>query len=135
MSISDYNMMTAGKATFTLTNGADRRWTYKINKSKDGRCHFVSLLTGPENTSDYTYLGLFSPERGTVTLTRASNFTPESHPYRAISWLLGELKAERALTHNFVVKWADQCQRCGRDLTVPSSIDARIGPECAKKMS
>ena len=27
-----------------------------------------------------------------------------------------------------------ECQRCGKTLTVPSSIDARLGPECIKKV-
>jgi hypothetical protein len=132
--MKDYEIMTAGKATFTLTNGVDRRWTYRISKSKDGKAHFVSILTGADNTSDYTYLGLFKPENASVLLTKASQFKPESHPYRAINWLMKELQAERPLTHNFTVMWSDSCQRCGRELTVPSSIDNRIGPECAKKM-
>jgi hypothetical protein len=133
MSISDYNMMTVGKANFTLANDK-HRWTYQINQSKDGRCYFVSVLSGADINADYAYLGIFKPESGSVSLTKASRFTPESMPFRAVAWLVQTLKKGEPLTHNFELKWADQCQRCGRTLTVPSSIDSRIGPECAKKV-
>src|SRR5262245_49782396 len=55
----------AGKATLTLVSTATgTRFTYRINCPTDKETgevdpsiHFVSLLRGPDNTSDFAYLG------------------------------------------------------------------------------
>jgi hypothetical protein len=39
----------------------------------------------------------------------------------------GHIPTELVIRHN------GSCGRCGRKLTVPTSIKAGIGPECAKK--
>ena len=52
-----------GKATFTVQNNdTGEHRTYRIKKSKPNAkyprpSHFVGLLTGPDNTSSYQYLG------------------------------------------------------------------------------
>lgn len=123
----------AGKATFTL-EGRESRYTFRVNKSDDGAVHFISMLTGPDNTADYTYLGLLMADTGAVYLTRASHYTPKSTPVKALRWALAiiwkgnDLPAPARLMH------IGRCGRCGRALTVPSSIDAGIGPECATKL-
>ena len=47
------------RATYiTVTSKATgKHFTYKIKMAKDKGCLFVSVLTGPNNTSDYSYLG------------------------------------------------------------------------------
>jgi hypothetical protein len=68
--------ITAGRAVFTVSNPAGERYTYRVQKSGDESrpaAWFVSLLTGPDNRHDYTYLGMLNPADGAVRLTRASN--------------------------------------------------------------
>lgn len=129
--------VTAGRATFTL-EGKAARYTYRVNRSQndDGRppVYFASLLTGPDNTADYTYIGLLDPSTGALRLTAKSTYTAETLPVRALRWALPILFAGRALPAPARLLHIGRCGRCGRALTVPSSIDAGIGPECATKL-
>lgn len=138
--IATQDILTAGKATFTL-EGAGRRWTYRIVKveNEDGRepIYFATLLTGSDNDDNYTYLGVYQPAVGWVKLTKASQHKDNSEVIRALRWVVGlvfngnEAEIE---SKGFRLLWSETCQKCGRTLTVPSSIDNRLGPECAKKV-
>ncbi len=125
--------ITAGRAVFTL-QGRAARYTFRVNKSDDGRALFVGMLTGADNTADYTYVGLLDEQTGYLRLTAKSAYTRETMPVIALRWALsivwkgGVLPAPARLMH------VGRCGRCGRALTVPSSIDAGIGPECATKL-
>jgi Family of unknown function (DUF6011) len=135
-SLSTAEILTAGKATFTL-EGKGRRFTFRIEKSESGDwpIYFVSLLTGPDNGGDFTYLGIFDPDIGWMRLTRASKLPVTSEPVRAFRWAIGcvfNLREHELDVHGFTMGWSNRCQRCGGMLTVPSSIDARLGPECAR---
>ena len=45
----------AGNATFTLVSErTGQRFTFRVRVSDDGRAHFVSVLTGPDNGGDYS---------------------------------------------------------------------------------
>lgn len=122
--------ITAGRAVFTLTGRASR-YTFRVTKRAQ---LFVGLLTGPNNTRDYTYVGVLHPVTGYLRLTGASHYTAESTPVIALRWALpivwkgGILPPPARLMH------VGKCGRCGRALTVPASILAGIGPECATKL-
>ena len=50
--------ITAGNALFTLENTATgNRFTFRVRQPGDDKPHFVSVLTGADNESDYTFLG------------------------------------------------------------------------------
>ena len=50
--------MMAGNAIVTFRSKAkDNRFTYRIRASEDGGVHFVAVLRGADNNSDYSYLG------------------------------------------------------------------------------
>lgn len=129
--------MFAGNAYFTLQSPSSVRYTYRVSRSKkaakEGKdLYFVSLLTGPQNTSDYTYIGLATKEQG-FRLTQASKMNADSVPVRAIVWTTSMLLQGKELGE--VKFWHEgKCGRCGRKLTVPESIANGIGPECAGKM-
>jgi hypothetical protein len=129
-----------GNATFTIESvGTGTRFTYKVSASKDegnkgsgaGRgVFFVSLLTGPDNTSDYAYLGIIPKDDPmTFRLTAKSRAGADAASVKAFSWFWrqvssGFLPATVKVFHN------GHCGRCGRMLTVPSSIESGFGPEC-----
>lgn len=138
----------AGQAIFTLDipqEFCDRHdlpshYTYRVTKKEASERYsevfFASLLTGPDNTSDYTYMGMIEPLSGEVRLTRASKYSKESWPYRLLCRVLTCLwqgKNERIIDAHFDLHHEGRCCRCGRVLTVPESILSGIGPECAKK--
>lgn len=127
----------AGKAIFTLV-GKEARYTFKVQR-KDASAEypetwFVHLLTGPENTSDYTYLGMLDSQAGAVRLTRKSAYKDDSAPVLAIRWALARIWADKPLPAPAQILHAGRCGRCGRLLTVPSSIASGFGPECIGKI-
>lgn len=131
-----------GKAIFTVSNPTGERYTFKVNRKDaepgspygDQPTFFVKLLTGPDNGSDYTYLGLLT-EGGAVKLTRASRFTDETKPVKVIRWAAGLVFAGRDLPAGYAIHHEGRCGRCGRRLTVPESVESGFGPECAGRLA
>lgn len=125
--------VTAGKAVFTVQSVTGRHYTYRVsdNPYRTGvrKSWFVSLLTGPDNTSDYTYLGMLD-ESGNYWPTRKTTLPESSEPVRVLRWALrlvftgGQVPAGYSLFH------AGRCGRCGRQLTTPESVAAGLGPDC-----
>lgn len=123
---------------------------------------FVSYLTGPDNMSDYTYLGIWDGEG--MKLTRNSRHqvvvdgrnrysidwaetvqlkkrfeaegkkSPVATGLSVILWVIYLLTNGKELPAGYEIRHAGLCMRCGRQLTVPSSIDMGLGPECAARM-
>lgn len=121
----------AGNATFTLKSlKSNKHLTYKVKKANSGEIWFVSLLTGPNNESDYAYLGIIQNSK--FRLTSKSMVKPTSDPVKAISWTLNKIAAGEN-TPNLEIWHEGRCCRCGRLLTTPESINIGIGPECLKK--
>lgn len=149
--------VTAGRAVFTIEPsdtfaiefpGVKPHYTYKVKfvkgKEKKHRkgeywpdAYFVNLLTGPDNTADYTYLGKLIVETGEVRLTEKSKFAEDSWPVRIIRRILARMWAgeeHQIAACGWKVHHEGKCGRCGRPLTVPESVENGIGPECIKKV-
>lgn len=127
----------AGKATFTVSNGKGERYTYRVTHKAAGPAYgeawFVSLLTGQDNTNDYSYLGMLDKATLTVKLTKGSKVTADSKAYRVVAWALKVIKSGKALPQGYAILHSGHCGRCGKLLTVPESILRGLGPECAGK--
>ncbi len=122
----------AGNATFTVTSlRTGTRFTYKIRQPKPESPHFVSVLTGPNNDENYTFLGTIFPGNVYVHGKR-STISMSAPAATAFNWLWNH----RDTVKNFQIQinHAGKCCRCGRTLTVPASIESGIGPECESKM-
>jgi len=118
-----------GNAVFTLVSlVTGNRKTFRVRKS-DSDVHFVEILTGPDNTSDYTYIGYF---RNDLQMQPGRKGAPAHPAYAALDWMLMNLRIGRMpVTAEF---WHEgRCARCARPLTNPESIITGFGPECAKK--
>lgn len=128
----------AGRATFTVANNKGQRYTYRVTHKKAngnyGETWFIGLLTGPDNTSDYTYLGKMDAN-GVVTLTRGSKFNDNSKPVAVVSWALEIIWRGFGLPDGYSITHCGRCGRCGRLLTVPESVESGLGPECIKMMA
>lgn len=120
-----------GNATISVVSKkSGDRFTYRI-RAKDVDdyriLHFVSVLAGPENTSDYTYLGTIFPDAIFRHGTK-SRIAPEAPSAKAFAWLW------RNLDSDDVEVWhAGRCGRCNRLLTDPESIKRGMGPVCAER--
>ena len=126
----------AGRATVTLTSErTGTRYTYKVRQMKDEggqprQLWSVGLLTGPDNESDYQYVGVLN---GELKLTAKSRLKDDSVPVRAFRWFWRHV-SEGQMPPETEVRHAGTCGRCGRTLTVPESVDSGLGPECRTKM-
>ena len=129
-----------GKTHLTLLNTAkDKRLTYRIQRAKDGnsRPWFVSVLTGSNNETDYTYAGCIWPATDKLppifTRTRASKLSADAPSVKAFSWFMTALDRS-ALPDALHVYHDGRCGCCNRRLTVPASVASGIGPVCAGKL-
>lgn len=130
----------AGKATFTVSNPAGDHYTYRVcelpaRDSYTSPAYAAFVLTGPDNESDYTYVGLVDPASGRVRLTARSRFTTQCRACRVLAWALSAVWAGRELPPGYAIQHAGRCGRCGRFLTDNESISIGLGPECRRKMS
>lgn len=130
----------AGDAVFTVANPSGDHYTYRLAfpPERDGDRRdfaFVSLLFGPDNESDYAYLGCYHPSQASVRLTAGSVFPTDSKPVRVLRWAVEVIHGQRPLPAGYSIRHEGRCGRCGRTLTEPRSLECGIGPECRRKMS
>lgn len=137
--VADY--LLAGKGLVTLLNReTEGRHTYQITapgETADERLGaqilWVSVLTGPENTADYTYIGIVVRKSGQFRLTKGSKL-PKSDPRVAgFDWLCRNARRMDNYPH-VEVRHHNHCGNCGRLLTVPQSVDTGLGKICAKRL-
>lgn len=164
--------MLAGNATFTLVSQkTGTRFTYNVKRVCCGSCKrdftgrkdvsclkctchqtgqpgkfFVSLLTGPDNESNYSHMGMLvsgktmesfmdngNPPSYVLVTTRNSKVGVEAPSYVAFNWVFEQLQQGKD-PQNVEIYHAGKCGMCGRKLTVPMSIQIGIGPECLGRM-
>jgi hypothetical protein len=133
-----------GNAVFTIENRlTGNRFTYKVTQKKNGDIYWVSLLNGPDNTSDYRFFGTIFPPSGVERFTHPPSFkhstkgqiTESAPSARAWKWFFERLfHPTQEFPIEFEFHHAGRCARCARQLTVPDSIRTGFGPECAEKM-
>jgi hypothetical protein len=126
----------AGNAVFTVQSKASgKRFTFKVRQPKADGPHFVSVLTGSDNTGDYQFVGSRFAD-GTYRHGKRSSIAESAPSAKAAQWLFRLLQSgdSARIEAQADVYHAGRCGRCGRLLTVPSSIESGIGPECAQKM-
>ena len=125
----------AGKAIFTLHNeDSNVRFTYKVEQADDKSCYFVSLLTGCDNSHNYSYIGILRD--GNFYSTKKTKVKVDSPSFRGADWLFNKaMKSPAQLPAPMKFYHIGCCGRCGRPLTVPASIINGIGPECERLMA
>jgi hypothetical protein len=123
------NFLGQEKPTFTIKSVASgKHFTYKIGKGK-----FVSVLSGPDNTADYSYMGMIDQNRTKVVTTRASQFSSDSQAFKALNWTLGQM-AKGSMPESVEFYHEGKCSHCGRVLTTPESVASGIGPVCGRRI-
>ena len=135
----------AGNAYFTLRSvPTSNRFTYRVAMPKKARqdaklgaapWYYVRLLNGPDNTRNYTWIGtILSTGKFKLQTCIDKNPGMDAPSVRAFLWFYQYIveSSNRAQLPMTVEFWHEgRCGRCGRLLTVPSSIARGIGPECA----
>lgn len=131
----------AGDAIFTIEQPNGEHYTYRVEKveanERWAESFFAKLLTGPDNTSDYTYMGKLDTFAGQVMTTAKSKKFEGTLALRLLNRVLARIWSddhEAYEQHGFRVHHEGMCGRCGRTLTTPESVERGLGPECWKKM-
>jgi len=143
--------MFLGNCHVTFVNkDINERFTYQLIKGKPRPGeedkippHFLKVLTGPNNTENYTYIGNVwhnpvpnsNPEEieHKFWFSNKSSMTADAPSVVAFKVVL------QALVTGSMPDWLEiwhegRCAVCGHLLTDPDSIDMGIGPVCLKKM-
>jgi hypothetical protein len=130
--------MLAGNATLTVVSKrTGARFTYKVRQAKDNDAlYFVALMNGPDNEGDFQYLGTIrtNADGARYQRGRKAKIAPTAPSAKAFDWLTTMLFIAKVLPNACEVWHEGRCGRCGRKLTVPESIEAGLGPECAGKV-
>lgn len=132
--------ITSGKATFTVTsNRTGQHFTYRVKRASEGNAFFVSVLTGPDNTRDYAYIGFLTPGNDHAPMhlrhTRNSKVSGDAPSFKGFEWLVRMVNAGKGVSDHATLDHMGKCGRCGRALTHPESIATGLGPECVKKVA
>lgn len=127
----------AGNATFTVKNTATgNRFTFRViyggKAETEPKPSFVKVLTGPENTRDYTFIGTIF-NRAEYRHGRRSQINRAAPSARAAEWFLTRVLLGVVLPDCIEVWHQGKCGRCGRALTVPTSLLEGLGPECSAR--
>jgi hypothetical protein len=126
----------AGNATFTVVSKAsNNRYTFKIQKGKKKDApHFVKFMNGNDNESSFQFLGTIFEEK-TYRHSKKAHATEDSTVAKTFNWLFKVLNGNfDESKFNLIEFWHEgKCGKCGRKLTVPSSIETGMGPSCSGK--
>lgn len=125
----------AGNALFTVVSKkTGTRFTFRVRAPKDAQGStplFVQVLTGSNNDADYTFLGTIF-DGAKFVHGKKSKLTPDAPSAKAFAWFWTAVQAKQLTSMD--VYHHGRCCKCGRTLTVPSSVLSGVGPECAKGM-
>lgn len=133
------NFIFAGNSLFTVVNSqTGNRFTFKVKKSKQDedpakisqtQVHFVRVLTNPEV---YEFIGTCFDRK--YSHSKRTRISSEAQSVKVFNWIVSKLISGNL--PEFIEIWHEgRCGKCGRVLTVPSSIQIGIGPECIKSLN
>lgn len=122
----------AGNATFTIKSlESGNHLTFRVQRPKAIEQKqppwFVSVLTGPDNSSDFTFLGTIFPVYG-YRHGKKSRIGRDATSAKAFRWFYDHIDQLQHFPVEFLK--SGKCCACGRKLTDPESIKLGIGPIC-----
>ncbi len=122
MQISD------GRYTVVYVGGA-----YRTLRFRAGRNDFVgkTIASFKQGIDDYVGFGFLQPDNTIRFWRRFEASNPPERLARIRRAVLTISCSPKAASQLFAML-EKKCSRCGRDLTVPASLHAGLGPECAK---
>lgn len=123
-----------GNARFTLcSKKTEKRFTYRVRASEDGKIFFVSVLNGPDNWTNYQYLGTINPNNNRYYHGKKTKISKEAGSAKAFQWFWDRL-IKGDCTKAMEFWFASKCGKCARPLTVPESVACGFGPDCAEML-
>jgi hypothetical protein len=124
-----------GNAYFTLESKVTgKRFTFRMRRPDEAGVVFVSVLNGPDNWTNYGYLGFI---RGTTYVHggHKAKISSEAPSALAFAWFWKRLASHPDKVIEQMAFWHNgKCGHCGRHLTVPESVATGLGPDCAAEL-
>ena len=126
-----------GNSTFTVVSKkTNHRITFKVKKLKSKDIYFVSYLFGKDNQNSFKFIGTIFGKNGSYNPSRKNNNNPNSKINKSFNWIYKSLIEESDEKFSQIEFFHEgKCGKCGRKLTVPSSIESGFGPHCEKNMN
>lgn len=126
----------AGKAILTAKSkltGVSFTFKFKLNRPKT--LAWVSVLSGPDNQNDYTYVGVLKD--GMYGHSQKSDYPTDAPSVKALRYIFTTLsKNDFPKLDSTVEFWhAGYCAVCGKLLTDATSIQLGVGPKCKTRIS
>jgi len=117
----------SGNALFSIKSKASgKHMTFKVQRTKDARMYFVSVLNG----EGFTYVGYVHADLP-MKLRKGKKGVGENTPsFKTADWLFRHLGGLEKNLKGAEFWHHGICGRCGRPLTDPTSIERGIGPVC-----
>jgi hypothetical protein len=135
----------AGKAIFTVHNNKGNHYTYQVKKARKdhpifGPTWYVYLLTGPDNTRNYTYIGVLDPQNGQWKPTQASKLSNSATSISVLNWAMSLVWNDQPFPDGYGCHGEGRCGRCGRRLTDEPGVNPEaerygFGPVCYQKIT
>ena len=128
----------SGEAVFTLRSKATgKRYTYRVSRKlnqdleRERPIWWVELLTGRDNTRDFTKLGKLTTDSTDLLVYRVRG-GPRGAPAKGMAWLIDCIVEEDFFRFAMQAEmWvSDSCRSCGARLTTPESLSQGLGPCC-----
>lgn len=118
------SLMLAGNSTVTLcSKEGSKHFTYNIKQcDSNPDLYFVRLLRGPDNTTDYTYIGCYYSDSNYFHTAKDYIHLPKRNRPVSIQFITAYLTDNDYRKHVDVYH-EGKCCRCGRKLTTPQSIE------------
>lgn len=140
--------------TYTVSHPTQGHFTIKLWTGQKGDFtgkRILSLLTGPNNETDFKGVAFWNDERKIAHVWRRFKGARSSFPIDGYHWqkdggwsayeqklaiwcclaVRGSSSYWRAEGYSLLLE--SRCCICNRKLTHPESIEAGIGPECARR--
>lgn len=125
-------MIYNGIYTITSTTGEHRTFrisTPDIKKDEKVTIRFASLLTGPNNTQDYTSFALLTEQEEFKVFKKYKDHLMFNKHVKLLNDIFKE--NSQYIKLGFKIHVSRNCMRCNRVLTVESSVTLGFGPICA----
>lgn len=129
------NFVFGGKAIFTVVNTVTNKWfTFKVRQPKGNKeVSFVSVLTGSDNGTSYSFLGTYFSKSDSYKYSKKSSIGSSAQSAKVISWFFSKFINCEEKYPTIQVFHDGKCGSCGRKLTTPQSVKSGLGPICGGK--
>lgn len=124
---------------YTVVSGDGFEFTFQIADTPEEwdrpiATRIISVLSGPDNTRNYTMVAWYNEDRGVAILTKASRLHSNPAMRECLQLLFSFERDAMIAAGELYAARSNRCWRCFRELTRAESQVRGLGPICAEKL-